>query len=225
MEKYEYVTKKEYSPVRREIEKIIGKVKKIMENEEDTTFYYDLIGSGNRYLITRLKNGNKGFDFDYNLVIDTPTDFTWRAKEVKLGFIRAFNKALKGTGYKFAEDSTSVITIKKVDTCNSKIIHSCDFAIIYYVDEEDFDKGYYYINNYKNGGYGFVHKKQTLNVDSMLYEIEDYYDAGEGWNKVRNEYIKLKNRNNDINKHSFILYFEAIKNVYNHMHQEIEKYD
>ena len=93
MKEYEYVARKEYSPVKREIEHIIKKVKEIMETEEGISFYYDLIGSGKRHLITRLKNGNTGFDFDYNLVIETPTDFTWRAKEVKLGFIRAFNKS------------------------------------------------------------------------------------------------------------------------------------
>ena len=44
----------------------------------------------------------------------------------------------------------------------------------------------------------------------------------EGWNCVRDEYIKLKNRNRDTNKKSFILYLESIHNVYNHIQQSLE---
>ena len=44
----------------------------------------------------------------------------------------------------------------------------------------------------------------------------------QGWNCVRDEYIKLKNRNRDTNKKSFILYLESIHNVYNHIQQGLE---
>ena len=85
MKEYEYVTKKEYSPVKRELERIIRKVQKIMETEEDISFYYDLIGSGKRHLITRLKKGNTGFDFDYNLVIDNTNGFYLESERSKNG--------------------------------------------------------------------------------------------------------------------------------------------
>ena len=220
MKEYEYVTKKEYTPVKRELEKIIRKVKKIMETEEDISFYYDLIGSGEKQLITRLKNGNTGFDFDYNLIIETPKDYTWKAKEVKLGFIRAFNKALRGTMYECAEDSTSAITIKVVDIQNSKIIHSCDFAIIYYISD-DINDGYKYIRNNKNGKYTFELRRVSTNFEKKIVEIE-VFDKN-GWNEIRDEYIRVKNSNKDIDKHSFILFLEAVNNVYNHINQKKEK--
>lgn len=217
MKEYEYVTKKEYSPVKRELERIIRKVQKIMEMEEDISFYYDLIGSGKRHLITRLKKGNTGFDFDYNLVIETPTDFTWKAKEVKLGFIRAFNKALIGTKYKCAEDSTSAITIKVVDTQNSRIVHSCDFAIIYYISDNE-DDGYKYIRNNKNGKYTFEIRKVSTHLNAKIDKIESYWNNG--WNIIRDEYLTIKKSNNDVDKHSFVLFLEAVNNVYNQTLQD-----
>ena len=65
MSKYEFVTKKEYSPIRIELEAIIKNVQIILRKE--FTFQFKLVGSGNRHLITREKDGNKCFDFDYTV--------------------------------------------------------------------------------------------------------------------------------------------------------------
>ena len=66
---YEYVSKAEYKPYKEEIESIIKKVQKIMKTEYDTTFQFKLIGSTNRHLVTKIKDGNRGYDFDYNLIL------------------------------------------------------------------------------------------------------------------------------------------------------------
>lgn len=74
---YEFVSKKEYAPIRNEIEAIIKKVQKILrEDDSDQTFQFKLIGSGGRHLITRIKGGNAGYDFDYNLVMND--NFSWK---------------------------------------------------------------------------------------------------------------------------------------------------
>lgn len=39
------------------------------------------------------------------------------------------------------------------------------------------------------------------------------------WNDIKEEYLKLKN-NNPQTKHSFVLFHEAINNVYNQCQQE-----
>ena len=54
---YEYVSKAEYKPYKEEIESIIKKVQKIMKTEYDTTFQFKLIGSANRHLVTKIKDG------------------------------------------------------------------------------------------------------------------------------------------------------------------------
>ena len=60
---YEYVTKAEYQPVRKEIEAIIQKVRNYMWTHYKVKFQDQLIGSGKRHLITRTVKGNGGYDF------------------------------------------------------------------------------------------------------------------------------------------------------------------
>ena len=216
---YEYVTKAEYSPVKNQLEIILKTTQKIMKSEYGLPFNYELIGSGKRHLITRIKGGNRGFDFDYNLIIPHPKrGYKYNADVIKHDFIEAFKKALKGTQYSFPKDSTSAITIKMVDKKNSEIKYSCDFAIIYY-DENDGVKGYKYLrNNKKSGDYSFAFRMYDKDyVNEKLDEILEYID---GWNWIRDEYLKLKNINEgNKNKHSFSLYIEAINNVYNQINQ------
>lgn len=48
------------------------------------------------------------------------------------------------------------------------------------------------------------------------------YNDEQGWNWIREEYIKLKDRNGDPNKRSYVLYLEAVHNVYNQIQQAID---
>ena len=209
---YEYVTRAEYSPVQKDVEAIIRKAQRIMKEKYDFHFSYELIGSGKKHLITRKKNSNTGYDFDYNLIIDPlENGYRYVAKKVNELFRLAFNEACKDSRFECPEDSTSVLTLKCVDRKNKRIKYSFDIAIIYYASD-DLDDGYYYLKNWKNGGYSFVFRKLSKNVDWKLDEILNYDN---GWNMIREEYLKLKNANNDNNKKSYVLYLEAINNVYN----------
>lgn len=212
---YEYVNKREYAPHKKEVEDIIRHAQRIMKNKYNTTFQYKLIGSAGRHLVTKIKNGNKGYDFDYNLALQK-SDLWNNPKKLKQQFMDAFNDAVVGTPYSSPEDSTSSITVKVVDRKNSKIIRSFDLAIIYYMDDEEPDDGYMYLRNWKNGRYSFELRRLSVKINAKRDEIEEYED---GWNMIREEYLKLKNKNKDINKKSFILYLESINNVYNQLTQ------
>lgn len=209
---YKYVTKVEYKPVREEIEKMIHKVQKIVKKSYGITFQYQLISSGKRHLITQEEGGNKGFDFDYNLVIDSSfKEKKYSAKIIKKRFMDAFSKAVKDTKFVAPKDSTSAITIKKIDKKHSNILHSCDFAIIYY--ENNKKNGYFYLKNFKNQNkYSFEFRCLSRDINVKLNNI---CNKTQGWNKIRDKYIVLKNNNNDINKHSFMLYLEAVNDVWN----------
>ena len=209
---YEYVEKSEYAPVRKELEKIIKCVRIEMSERYGLKFWFQLIGSGQRHLVTRVRGGNKGYDFDYNLIIPPPENgHYYKADIIKREFIAALKNALRGTSYSFPKDSTSAITIKVVDKNNKRICHSCDFAIIYYNNYDE--KGYYYLrNNKKQNKYEFAFRSLNYDIEEKVYEICDEYN---GWNYIRKEYIKLKNINEGKDKHSFSLYIEAVNNVYN----------
>ena len=46
-----------------------------------------------------------------------------------------------------------------------------------------------------------------------------------GWNAIRDEYLKLKNVNGDSGKRSFSLYLEAVNNIYNQLPDDDSGYD
>ena len=212
---YEYVNKRELTLGREEVEVIIRRAQDIMKKRYNTTFQYVLVGSAKRHLVTKIKNGNKGYDYDYNLIIQKSDQWN-NPKKLKQQFITAFSEAVKGTSYKPLEDSTSCITIKVIDKNNSRIIRSCDFAIIYYIDDKK-DDGYRYLKNWKNGRYSFEDRKNSKGAESALDYILEHEN---GWNMIRKEYLKLKNSNKDINKKSFVLYLESIHNVHNNLSRQ-----
>lgn len=212
---YELVPKSEYRPVRVEIEQIINRVQDILRN--DFTFRFQLVGSGKKHLITRIKNGNKGFDFDYNLILNCESGYCWKPKFAKEKLLNAFDQAICGTEFDHPENSTTSITIKVKDTKNSRIIHSCDFAVIYYPELEDDEYPYFkYIRNNKKKGqsnYSWEKRNFSVNID---YKFEWLKENIEGyWEAIKEEYLKVKNSNKDPNKHSFQLYFETINNLFN----------
>lgn len=211
---YEYVKKAEYAPIKKELEQIIRTVQHEMRKKYKITFQFQLIGSGKRHLVTRVCNGNSGYDFDYNLIIPHPQNgYHYRADIIKQDFMNALKTALIGTPYSFPRDSTSAITIKVIDRKNRRICHSCDFAIIYYGNYNE-TNGYYYLRNNKlRGSYEFAFRSLNSNIDEKVnYILEE-----NGWNYIRDEYLILKNVNEGNKKHSFSLYIEAVNNVYNQM--------
>ncbi len=213
---FEYVPKTEYTPVKEELEKIIRKARLFLRQKYGITFRFRLIGSGNRHLIMRDTSGNKGYDFDYNLIL--PYKPEQKPKQLNEYFRLAFNYAVQEMAYKCPEDSTTVLTIKVVDQKHKKIAHSCDFAIIYY-PYDDTDDGYFYIKNWKNGRYTFEFRQLAEGAESKLDELKEYSGW---WSRIKDEYKKLKNTNKQ-NKCSFELYLESINNVYDHINRENER--
>ena len=211
---YEYVSKAEYQPVREKLEKIIWNVHHYMSANYGVTFQHRLIGSGKRHLITRVKNGNKGFDFDYNFIVNESIAKNWDPKELKFCFMEAMKKSIRGTAYQNPNDSTSAITLKVVDNENSKRLHSCDFAIIYYERNDPSNQYYCLINHKQVKKYKFEKRKHSENMTEKVRKIKQF-DGG--WEMITTEYLKLKNNNQDENKHSYSLYVEAVNNVYNHL--------
>lgn len=211
---YEYVNRAEYAPIRRELEVIIKRVQSEMRKRYQITFQFRLIGSGRRHLITRIRNGNRGYDFDYNLIIRHPgKGYLYKPNIIKRQFMSAFETAIKGTQYLFPKDSTSTITIKVIR--QGKVQHSCDFAIIYYEDPDETNYGYYYLrNNKKQGNYEFAFRALNSNPDE---KVEDICQYSNGWNLIRKEYLKLKDINEGKEKHSYSIFIETVNNVYNQM--------
>ena len=219
MPNYEYVNKNEYRPVREELELIIRKAQKILKKETGITFQFELIGSGSKHLITRVVGGNKGFDFDYNIILNDPAEENkiWNADFARKEFTKALDKAIEGTQYDHPQNSSVAVTIKVKDTKKSKIRHSCDFAIVYYPGDED--DGYKFAKlNLGTSKCTWEIRKHTKQYRYKLNWLKDKVDGY--WNDIRDEYLTLKNKNNDINKHSFQLFYEALNNVFDYYYKQ-----
>ena len=134
MHNFQYVTKKQLSHVKKQLIQIINAVQD--ELRKDFTFRYDFVGSVKRNMVTYDVGTYIGYDFDVNIQVNDD-ECKFSAKEIKTRIRLTFDNVAPHFGYDYAEDSTRVITIKFKDRKNSRILHSCDFAIVNnYVDDD-----------------------------------------------------------------------------------------
>ena len=206
MKKFEYVSKKEYMPVKKELIELINMVQN--EVRDSFTFRFDFIGSTSRNMITREVNGNKGYDFDVNIRVNDD-DENYSARKIRDILKRAFDKYSHLFSYDYVEDSSRVITIKVKDKKNARILHSCDFAVVY--DCNDGKQQYIRYNKNQNT---YVWEYQSDSSYRLEEKIKWIKDNGL-WQEVRNKYLSNKENNSDSNKKSRSIFAETIAQVYN----------
>ncbi|MFA6633555.1 MAG: hypothetical protein BWX74_00883 [Tenericutes bacterium ADurb.Bin087] len=209
MKHFEYVTKKEYGPVKEELINLIRMVQD--DVREHFTFRYDFIGSASRNMITREVGGNVGYDFDVNIRVNDP-DNKYTAKKIRNILKAAFDKHGKLFSYDNAEDSKRVLTIKVKDKKNSKILHGCDFAVVNdYVDDNGYEcQEYIHFNKSQNT---YEWQEQPDGYYLLNKRIADIKEYGY-WQEVRKVYLEKKCKNNDLNKKSRAIFAETIKEVH-----------
>ena len=111
-------------------------------------------------------------------------------------------------GYKHCEDSTRVLTIKKVNTFTSQIIHSCDFALVYNCKD---GRQQYIRFNKKNGNYTWEFQgKGFKNLDNKIAWLKQ----NGYWIELQDYYIDKKNSNDNPDKHSRSILAESINEMY-----------
>ena len=128
---FQYVTKAEARESRDELETIIHRVQ--YEVREKFTFSFWYIGSSSRNMITYDRKSNVGYDFDINVEVNDE-DEEYSAEEIRRVLRMALDIVARQYGYDYCEDSTRVLTIRKKEFCSSRIIRSCDIAIVYRCD-------------------------------------------------------------------------------------------
>lgn len=210
MSKFNYVSKKEYQPVKNELIELI----KLVQDEvrEYFTFRFDFIGSASRNMITRDDDSNVGYDFDVNIRVNDEEN-VYSAKEIKQILRTGFDKHSWKFNYDYSEDSKRVITIKVKDRENSLILHSCDFAIVNdYVDRNGKEHQEYIHFNKRQKAYEW--QEQPEGFYKLPEKIQWIKDNGL-WKEVRDRYLENKNFNEDPNKKSRSIFAETISQIYN----------
>ena len=204
MHDFRYVTKKQAQPIKDELYQILYMVQDLVR--DNFTFSFTPIGSSSRNMITCDAKSNIGFDFDINIEVnDDNEDF--EPKEIRTIIRTAIDRVAPRYGYKNCEDSTRVLTIKKVDTSHSRIIHSCDFAIVYNCGDGrqqyirfNKDNNYYFWEYQGKGFVGLEKKMDWLKRENLWGELQDYY-------------IYEKNCNDNPDKHSRSIFAESINEM------------
>ncbi len=207
MHNFEYVPKSKTKPVKIEIIKLINEVQDDVRNT--FTFSYEFIGSEPRNMVTYDSKSNIGFDFDVNIRVNKVENFT--AKQIKTTLINGFNNIAPNYGFDYCEDSKRVITIKIKDKKNSKILFSCDFAIVHdYIDDYGDERQEYIFLNKKTNKYVWQDQPDGF---YELPEKEEWCKENGLWNDVLKLYLILKDKNTDKNKKSRSIYAETIHQI------------
>lgn len=210
MHDFEYVPNYEWKPVRAELLDIIHRLQD--EVREHFTFQYHFVGSSKRRMITRDRNSNIGFDFDVNIEVNDPQK-NYEPDEIRNILRKGLDKVTNPYGvsiwgYDYTEDSTRVLTIKVKDRANSRILHSCDFCVIY----ECGDGRQKYIRyNKKQNSYSWEYQpKGYVELPSKI----DWINKHGLWQEVHDHYIYKKNVNDNPNKHSRTIFAETVHEIW-----------
>lgn len=205
MNDFIYITKASARPVKNELIQIIHEVQYIVRPY--FTFQFRPVGSSSRNMITYNQKSNIGFDFDFNLEINNDEE-EYSAAEIRHIIKNAIDQVAPRYGYNHCEDSTRVLTIKKVNTFTCQILHSCDLAIVRICENR---RPQYIRFNKKNNNYTWEYQgKGFKNLEKKIACLK----ANGYWGELQDYYIYKKNMNNNSDKHSRSILAESINEMY-----------
>lgn len=194
------------------MKKVCSKLK-----EKGISSQFTLVGSGARNMITR--NGNGPYDLDYNLEIIKAPNGYWKDLRYLKNTVRILlNEATGLQCFSDSKDSTSCLTsilhFKNEPTIEFKF----DVAIVAKNSNGTLCR---LIHNKNAWGYGIDQYVWNEIPYSRDVTLKAKRIKAEGlWLDVRNQYAKLKemylSRRWDKDHPSFIIYIEAVNNIYNH---------
>ncbi|MCM1190197.1 MAG: hypothetical protein NC180_12550 [Muribaculaceae bacterium] len=178
---------------------------------------FTLVGSGARNMVTR--NGNGPFDLDYNLEIIKAPDEYWNDLRHLKDTVRVLLDNAAGLQcFSESSDSTSCLTSLLYFKDEPTIEFSFDVAIVARNSDGTLCR---LIHNKNAWGYGRDQYVWNEIPNSRNVAIKAKRIKAEGlWLDVRDQYVILKEKYLshwwDRDDHpSFIVYIEAVNNVYN----------
>lgn len=204
MHDFVYVDPEEVKAVRDELYEIIHEVQNIVR--DNFTFQFKSVGSYKQNMITYDRKSNIGFDFDFDLEVNDDEE-NFSPKEIRQIIQNAMDRIVPRYGYKCCGDSTRVLTIKKINTYTSRILHSCDFALVHNCGN---GRQQYIRFNKKNSNYTWEFQGNGFkNLEKKIKWLRDH----KHWGELRDYYIKKKNNNDDPDKHSRSILAESVNEM------------
>ena len=189
---------------------LLEEAQKIIKEKHNMTFAYYVVGSYKRNMLTYDPKTNIGFDFDFNIVFNNKHGYS--AAQLKNALREALNKIADKYQFDYPEDSTRVLTLKVKDRKNSKIVYSIDLAVV----NKEFTK-YIHFNKasfIRENAYQWQGMPLGYNDFSNKFEALKNSEYEE---RLKEDYLRQKNANNDNNIHSREILIQTVNNVYNFM--------
>ena len=174
------------------------------------TFQYKFIGSYSRNMITWDSKSNIGYDFDVNIEPNLE-EIDCSPKEIMSALQNALNKSAPKFGFDPPEASTSVLTIKVKDKKHSRILFSCDFAVVDNYEDDDGNERQEYIRfNKKQNAYQWCERGEGY---YMLPEKIKWLKENDLWGEMRELYIVNKNDVRNKSLHSRTVFANTVHQV------------
>lgn len=201
----DYLSKNNTKVNRQEFKKVFDELTQKLG--KDWCLSYKLVGSAKRNLVLV---GNEGYDLDYHIYLHKSPVLS--DKDIKYKFKNELDKIVKSYNLTPCEDSTHVLTTKKLD--GTKFIYSYDVAIM----RKNKNKEYLILKNEKteNNGNGLYHFVQVPKASDFANKYKTIVGI-EQWKRLRSIYKTKKesqqNLSKDMRIHSFSLLIEALNEV------------
>jgi len=197
---FQYAKQSEVKELSKLCEEMLRKVQSKVK--EYFTLEIRLIGSGAKKLVTQ-NTQDGAFDLDYNIILQRDKqNLLNNPQKIKQIFINAFNEIALEYRFKYANDSTSVITVRLVT--NNKLTFSFDVAIIV----EDNNGTFHRITFDKSTSRYFWNEiKQSRDYLAKFQQIKSEY-----WIEFKERYLELKNIHlkRGVHMKSFSVFLETL---------------
>ncbi len=202
---YEYVTKGEVTKYKAYCSDVLNRLKIELEKEYDIKAYVTLIGSGAKNMVMR--NGRGPFDLDYNLIFTSIPQKYVKSPECLKNLVMDVLDGLVDRRFTHGKDSTSSIKYIVHAKDGETVMFSFDVALIREGGRTKL------IHDKKQGLFIWNQIRDSGDLDKKVAMIK----KGGQWKEVRDAYWELKNgylKESDRNHPSFIVYIQAVNQVY-----------
>ena len=211
---YEFVRESEAKQYRSDCSYVLKETCELLK-KKGISAQFSLVGSGARNMIT--KDGNGPYDLDYNLLVMKADDAYRDLRLLKNTIRNALNKAVGGKFFSDAQDSTS---------CLTALLHffkdapNVEFSFDVAITTKNKNGNYMRLIHNKNV-YALGWDQYTWNEVPNSHQVKDKADKLKEkrvWQEVRDKYLEKKNMYlswQDHNHPSFVVYVEAVNEVYN----------
>ena len=201
---------------RQDCAKVLTQVRDTLRDEKDIITQFTLIGSGARNMVTR--NGDGPFDLDYNLEIITAPDEYWNDLRKLNDTVRVLlDKASGLRCFTESQNSTVALTALLHFKDEPQVEFSFDVAIVARNRDGTLCR---LVNNKHcllNGIQGQYTWNEVPNSHNVKEKADRIKQSGK-WLEVRKRYVDFKVMylsRQDRNHPSFIVYIEAVNQVFN----------